>query len=83
MRRLPYLARVAPNILNASGYSGHGVGTATHAGFLMAKAIQGETEGFDTMSRIPTLPFPGGTALRSPLLVLAMTWYSLRDRLGF
>ncbi|MEX0282520.1 MAG: NAD(P)/FAD-dependent oxidoreductase [Arenibacterium sp.] len=83
MRRLPYLVRVAPNILNASGYSGHGVGTATHAGFLMAEAIKGDADGFDTMSRIPTLPFPGGAALRSPLLVLAMTWYSLRDRLGF
>lgn len=82
MRRLPYLARVSPNILSASGYSGHGVGTATHAGFLMAEAIRGSTEGFDTMSRIPSLPFPGGAALRSPLLVLAMTWYSLRDKLG-
>ena len=26
--------------------------------------------------------FPGGTALRTPLLALAMTWFSLRDRLG-
>ncbi|MGJ8625681.1 MAG: NAD(P)/FAD-dependent oxidoreductase [Sulfitobacter sp.] len=82
MKRLPYVTRVAPNVLSASGYSGHGVGTATHAGQLMAQAIQGETDGFDTMSRIPTLPFPGGAALRNPLLVLAMTWYSLRDRLG-
>ncbi|SMO34406.1 NAD(P)/FAD-dependent oxidoreductase [Ruegeria faecimaris] len=83
MRRMPYLTRVAPNILSASGYSGHGVGTATHAGQLMAMAIQGQAEGFDTMSRVPALPFPGGAALRSPLLVLAMTWFSLRDRLGF
>ncbi|MEX0368753.1 MAG: NAD(P)/FAD-dependent oxidoreductase [Ruegeria sp.] len=82
MRRMPYLARVAPNILSASGYSGHGVGTATHAGQLMALAIQGQAEGFDTFSRVPALPFPGGPALRSPLLVLAMTWYALRDRLG-
>lgn len=82
MKRLPYLARVAPNILSASGYSGHGVGTATHAGKLMADAIAGAAEGFDTMARIPTLPFPGGAAFRSPLLVLAMTWFSLRDRLG-
>ncbi|WP_300067069.1 FAD-binding oxidoreductase [uncultured Ruegeria sp.] len=82
MRRMPYLTRVAPNILSASGYSGHGVGTATHAGQLMALAIQGQAEGFDTMSRVPALPFPGGSALRSPLLVLAMTWYALRDRLG-
>ncbi|WP_424830989.1 NAD(P)/FAD-dependent oxidoreductase [Ruegeria sp.] len=82
MRRMPYLARIAPNILSASGYSGHGVGTATHAGQLMAMAIQGQTNGFDTMARVPALPFPGGPALRNPLLVLAMTWYALRDRLG-
>jgi gamma-glutamylputrescine oxidase len=83
MKRLPYLARVGETVLSASGYSGHGVGTATHAGMLMARAIQGQTEGFNTMARIPTVPFPGGSALRTPLLSLAMTWYALRDRLGF
>ncbi|MDW3182289.1 FAD-binding oxidoreductase [Roseobacter sp.] len=83
MKRFPYLARVAPNILSASGYSGHGVGTATHAGKLMAQAIEGETDGFDTMRTVPTPAFPGGGALRTPLLVLAMSWYALRDRLGF
>jgi gamma-glutamylputrescine oxidase len=31
---------------------------------------------------VPAPAFPGGAALRSPLLVLAMTWFSLRDRLG-
>ncbi|MBV1896723.1 MAG: FAD-binding oxidoreductase [Rhodobacteraceae bacterium] len=82
MNRMPYLARLAPNILSASGYSGHGVGTATHAGKLMALAIQGQTSGFDTMSRVPTPAFPGGSGLRTPLLALAMTWYALRDRLG-
>jgi gamma-glutamylputrescine oxidase len=82
MKRFPYLARVAPNVLTASGYSGHGVGTATHAGQLMAQAIIGQCEGFDTMGSIPTPAFPGGGALRTPLLVLAMTWYAMRDRLG-
>jgi gamma-glutamylputrescine oxidase len=82
MRRFPYLARIGRNVLSASGYSGHGVGTATHAGQLMARAIQGDGDGFDTMSSVPVRTFPGGAALRSPLLVLAMTWYALRDRLG-
>lgn len=82
MKRLPYVARVGRNILSASGYSGHGLGTATHAGALMAQAVTGESDGFDTMAAIPTTPFPGGPAMRSPLLVLAMSWYSLRDRLG-
>lgn len=82
MQRMPWLARLGPNVLSASGYSGHGVGTATHAGQLMAMAVQGEGDGFDTMSRVPTPAFPGGPRLRSPLLALAMTWYALRDRLG-
>ncbi|TNF63563.1 MAG: FAD-binding oxidoreductase [Rhodobacteraceae bacterium] len=82
MKRMPYLARVGRHVLSASGYSGHGVGTATHAGMLMARAIEGETDGFDVLSRVPATPFPGGPAFRSPLLALAMTWYAMRDRLG-
>ncbi|MCH2066527.1 MAG: FAD-binding oxidoreductase [Shimia sp.] len=82
MKRMPYLRRLAPNVISASGYSGHGVGTATHAGQLIAMALGGEAEGFDTMARVPATPFPGGARMRSPLLALAMTWYALRDRLG-
>lgn len=82
VKRLPWLTRVSPRILSASGYSGHGVGSATHAGMLMAEAVRGQSEGFDTFAALPTPAFPGGTALRSPLLALAMTWFSLRDRLG-
>jgi len=83
MKRMPYLARLTQNIMSASGYSGHGVGTATHAGQLMALAIQGQAEGFDTLARVPAPAFPGGPQMRTPLLMLAMTWYALRDRLGF
>ena len=83
MKRMPYLVRLAPNVLSASGYSGHGVGTATQAGQLMAQAIAGDGDGFDTMASLPSQPFPGGAAMRSPVLVLAMTWYAMRDRLGF
>ncbi|MBY5989312.1 NAD(P)/FAD-dependent oxidoreductase [Roseovarius atlanticus] len=82
MKRMPYLARVASNVLSASGYSGHGVGMATFSGKLMADAVRGEAEGFDTLARVPAPAFPGGAAFRSPLLVLAMTWYATRDRLG-
>lgn len=82
MKRMPYLARLGPNILSASGYSGHGVGTATHAGQLMALALKGQADGFDTMARVPAPSFPGGAMMRSPLLVLAMSWYAMRDRLG-
>jgi len=82
MTRLPCFTRVAPNVLSASGYSGHGVALATLAGQIMADAIAGQSERFDVMARVKLPSFPGGRALRSPLLVLAMTWYALRDRLG-
>ena len=82
LNRLPCFARVAPNVLSASGYSGHGVAMATLAGKLMAEALRGQAAGFDLMAALPQPRFPGGVGLRWPLLVLAMTWYSLRDRLG-
>ncbi len=81
MSRLPHLARIAPTILSASGYSGQGVALATLAGKLAADAIAGQAEKWDVMASVPTPRFPGGPALRHPLLVLAMLWYSLRDRL--
>ncbi len=83
MNRMPCFARVAPNILSASGYSGHGVAMATLAGRLLAEATAGQAGRFDVMARVPTPRFPGGPAMRWPLLALAMTWYSMRDRLGF
>ena len=81
MNRMPHFARIAGNVLSVGGYSGHGVAMATLGGKLAAEAIAGQAESFDLMARIPTRRFPGGSALRSPLLVLAMTWFALRDRL--
>ncbi|MGB0865100.1 MAG: NAD(P)/FAD-dependent oxidoreductase [Granulosicoccaceae bacterium] len=81
VNRLPHVERLSPNILSASGFSGHGVAMATLAGQLCSEVISTTAERFDVMASVPTWPFPGGAALRSPLLKLAMTWYSLRDRL--
>ncbi len=81
MNRMPHFERIAGNILSLSGYSGHGVAMATLAGQIAAETIAGQAERFDLMADVPTHRFPGGRHLRSPLLVLAMLWYSLRDRL--
>ncbi len=81
MNRLPHVARLTPNVLSGSGYSGSGVALANMTGKLLAEAVQSTASGFDVMERVPTAPFPGGPMMRWPLLVLAMTWYSLRDRI--
>ena len=83
VNRMPCFARVTPNVLSASGYSGNGVAMATLAGKLLAEAVAGQAGRFDVMANLPMPRFPGGPALRWPLLLLAMTWFSMRDRLGF
>jgi gamma-glutamylputrescine oxidase len=81
MSRMPHFERRAGNFFSAGGYSGHGVAMATLAGRMIAEAVAGQAERFDLMAKVPTPVFPGGTAARWPLLVMAMLWYGLRDRL--
>lgn len=78
--RLPHFGRMG-NIFFAHGYSGQGVATTGLAGRLIAEALAGSAERFDVFSAIRHQTFPGGTLLRHPLLVAAMLWYALRDRL--
>lgn len=81
MNRMPHFERLGGNIISASGYSGHGVAMATLGGKLAAQAIAGQAEKFDLLAGVPTPRFPGGVAMRWPLLVLAMVWFAMRDRL--
>ncbi len=81
MNRMPYIKQLSANVISSSGYSGHGVGMATLAGKLCAEAIVGKLDGFNVMSAVDHMAFPGGTFLRSPLLKLGMFYYSLRDKL--
>ncbi|MDB4213775.1 FAD-binding oxidoreductase [Octadecabacter sp.] len=80
MNRMPHFARVSDQVLSISGYSGHGVAMATLAGKLAADAVAGQAEKFDIFNSLPMPRFPGGPRLRTPLLILAMLWYSMRDR---
>ena len=81
LNRMPHFARLAGTVLTASGYSGHGVAMATLGGKIAAEAIAGQAEKFDVMASVPSPTFPGGSLLRSPLLIAGMLWYGLRDRL--
>ncbi|HQU00867.1 MAG TPA: FAD-binding oxidoreductase, partial [Acetobacteraceae bacterium] len=77
--RAPHFGRVAANILFTQGFSGHGVALTGLAGKLAAEAISGQAERFDLIARIPHASFPGGRSLRVPALLLATSWFRLRD----
>jgi len=80
-KRMPYVAEMAPGLFTAAGYSGLGVVLAPYFGKVLAQAIAGERMNFDLLARVPHMRFPGGPALRWPSLVVAMSFYALRDRL--
>jgi gamma-glutamylputrescine oxidase len=81
VKRMPQVGRLEPNLFFAHGYSGHGVSIANFAGKVLAEAIGGTASRFDVMSSIKAVPFPGGTLLRYPGMVLGMLYYSLKDRI--
>ncbi len=81
LNRAPHWGRLTPNVYFAQGFSGHGVAASGLAARLIAEAIAGQSRRLDLFARIPHAPFPGGRMLRTPLLVLAMAWYRLRDAL--
>ena len=79
LNRAPHWGRIDTNVYFAQGFSGHGVAAANLAGRVLAEAIRGQHERLDVYERIQHHDFPGGRALRTPLLVTAMAWYKLRD----
>ena len=79
MNRAPDFGRLGGNIYYLQGFSGHGVALTGLAGRLVAEAIQGQSDRLDVFARLRHHRFPGGAALRTPALALAMAWERLRD----
>ncbi|MBI3439051.1 MAG: FAD-binding oxidoreductase [Proteobacteria bacterium] len=80
MSRLPHIGRLG-DLFFAHGYSGQGVLLPALIGKVLTEAMRGTAETFDVLAGLAPPEFPGGAALRSPLHVLGMLWYALRDRL--
>ncbi|AZE17595.1 putative oxidoreductase ordL [Pseudomonas chlororaphis subsp. aureofaciens] len=83
--RFPQVGRLRqyPNVYYAQGYSGHGVNVTHWTARLLAEAIHaGHSRGLDIFRAVPHMTFPGGPALRAPLLALGMLWHRLREVLG-
>lgn len=78
MDRMPHLGTIGPNIYFAQGFSGHGLALSGICGKLIAEAVSGTAERFDVMTRFKHPVFPGGY-FRTPILMLGMLYYQLRD----
>ena len=80
MNREPFVREVAPAVHAIGGFSGHGVMLSNFTGRLYAEAVAGNRDRLVAFEALSHAPFPGGRRARPALLLLAMTWYALRDR---
>lgn len=79
--RRPFVRQVMPGVTSIGGYSGHGVMLSNYCGKLYAEMVAGRKSELDVLADLKIPAFPGGHAMRKPLLFLALTWFSLRDRI--
>lgn len=80
--RAPDWGRLDEGLYYVQGFSGHGVAATTLAARVVAQAMTGAPEALALFERIRQKPFPGGDAMRVPLLVLGTAYHRLRDWLG-
>lgn len=81
LSRLPFVRRLSSKVLVSAGYSGQGVLLAPLYGKILADTVTHQVGRLDLLERLPVPGFPGGAALRHPLMVAGLTYYALRDRL--
>lgn len=83
VNRLPHIGAIDNNILFAQGYSGHGLAITTMVGKMLAKVISSQDSSFELFRKFEHQNFPGFGVIDTPLLVLAMSYFKLKDLLSF
>ncbi|MGL4767912.1 MAG: NAD(P)/FAD-dependent oxidoreductase [Formosimonas sp.] len=80
INRVPQLGKLSNNVWFAQGYSGHGVATSHVVSEVMANAITGHMERFDTFTRFNHIKVPLGDWLGNQMLALGMHYYLFMER---
>jgi glycine/D-amino acid oxidase-like deaminating enzyme len=81
VNRIPQLGKLSDNVYYCQGYSGHGVATTHIMGEVVANAITGTMEKFDTFAGFKHIRVPAGDLLGNPLLAVGMWYYQLLEKL--
>ncbi len=79
VNRFPHIGTIDKNILFAQGYSGHGLAITTMVGKMLAEVIDSTNKNFDLFAKFNHRNFPGFGVIDTPLLVLAMSYFKLKD----
>ena len=79
VNRFPHIGTIDKNILFAQGYSGHGLAITTMVGKMLAEVIESTNKNFNLFEKFNNRNFPGFGVIDTPLLVLAMSYFKLKD----
>lgn len=81
INRIPQLGKLSDNVFYAQGYSGHGIATTHIVSEIMAKAITGHLDDFDTFANCSHVRVPGSEWLGNQMLSVGMWYYLLLEKL--
>lgn len=81
MNRIPQLGKLSDNVWYCQGYSGHGVATTHIMGEIMANAMTGTLEKFDTFASCKHIKVPMGDIFGNPMLAAGMWYYQMMEKL--
>lgn len=81
INRIPQLGKLSDNVFYAQGYSGHGIATTHIVSEIMAKAITGHLEEFDTFASCKHIRIPGSEWVGNQFLAVGMWYYLLMEKL--
>jgi len=83
LNRVPLIGKIADNVLYVQGYSGHGVNCSHMAGEILADAAEARLDGVDLFEAVRHFRIPAASTIGNPMLALGMSWFRMRDALGF
>ena len=81
INRIPQLGKLSDNVWYCQGYSGHGVATTHIMGEIMANAMTGTLEKFDTFAACKHIKVPMGDVFGNPMLAVGMWYYGMLEHL--
>ena len=82
VNRFPHIGSIDNNIFFAQGYSGHGLAITTMVGKMLAEVISNQNNNLSLFDKFKHKNFPGFGIIDKPLLVLAMSYFKLKDHLS-
>ena len=81
INRIPQLGKLSDNVFYAQGYSGHGIATTHIVSEIMANAMSGQLDEFDTFAQCKHIRIPGSEWIGNQFLAVGMWYYLLMEKL--